>query len=265
MELEVLVATMGQTDCSLADRMNVSAPAVIANQCGCWEYKEYQDGRIRMLSTDTIGVGVNRNLALQLAKADILLFADDDITYYDGTLQRVVDAFAQLPDADVIFFGMDMTRNGEVFDKRRNKVQRVHLWNALHFGAARMAIRREAVIKHRLAFSTLFGGGSLYGHGEDTILICDCFREGLRVYSHDYVLGKCAKDTSTWFQGFNKKYFYDRGAMLACAFPRGKQVLKWYFALKFCRRTDLPLGEILRQLHRGIRGFRMLSPYTEES
>ena len=44
-----------------------------------------------------------------------------DVTYYDGTLQGVINAFRELPDADVIFFGIDMTRNGEVFDKRRNK------------------------------------------------------------------------------------------------------------------------------------------------
>ena len=175
-----------------------------------------------MISTDTIGVGINRNLALQLSKADILLFADDDIVYYDGELREVVNAFQQFPDADVIFFGIDMTRDGEVFDKRRNKAGRVHLWNSLRYGCARMAIRRDAVIKNRLAFSTLFGGGSLYGSGEDTILIRDCFHAGLRVYSHDYVLGKCAKDTSTWFSGYNDKFFYDWGAMVACAFPKGK-------------------------------------------
>lgn len=258
-----MVATMGQSDCSLADRMNIKSPSVIANQCGCWGYTENVTSRVRMLSTNTVGVGINRNLALQLSAGDILLLADDDITYYDGAPQHIIDAFAQLPDADVIFFGIDMTRNGEIFDKRRNKVQRIHLWNALHFGAARMAIRRDAVIKHRLAFSPLFGGGSLYGHGEDTILIRDCFRAGLRVYSHDYVLGKCAKDTSTWFQGFNEKYFYDRGAMTACAFPRGKHLLKWYFALKFSRKTDMRFLEILRQLNLGIKGFALLRPYSE--
>ena len=38
MKLEVLVATMGQTDLSLADRMNLRQNAVIANQCGRWVY-----------------------------------------------------------------------------------------------------------------------------------------------------------------------------------------------------------------------------------
>lgn len=264
MELEVLVATMQQSDISLAEKMNIQTAAVIANQCERGAYDESADGKVRMISTKTKGVGINRNLALQVAKGDILLFADDDIVYYDGQLQGVLDAFRKFPDADVIFFGIDMTRNGEVFDKRRNKVQRVHLWNSLRYGAARMAIRREAVIRNRLAFSTLFGGGCIYGSGEDTILIRDCFRAGLRVYSHDYVLGRCAKDTSSWFSGFHGKYFYDRGAMVACAFPAAKHLLKWYFAIKSSRKTGISLKEILGHMNQGIRGFSELRPYEEK-
>lgn len=252
---------MGQKDCSLAEKMNIQTHAVIANQCGHWCYEEVDSGRVRMFSTATKGVGINRNLALHLAKADILLFADDDVVYYDGTLQGVIDAFEQFPDADVIFFGIDMTKNGQVFDKRRNKVRRVHLWNSLRYGTARMAIRRDAVLKSRVAFSTLFGGGSMYCSGEDTIFIRDCFRSRLRVYSHDYVLGKCAKDTSTWFEGYNDKYFFDRGATIACAFPMVKHLIKWYFALKLHKKTKAPLGHVIKQMNQGMQAFSELKIY----
>lgn len=266
MKLEVLVATMRQTDFSLAEKMNLCQNAVIANQCGQWGYDEHQkDGcRIRMVSSDTKGVGINRNLAIQLAEADILLFGDDDVTYYDGTLQGVVDAFRELPDADVIFFGLDYTRNGEIFERRRNPVKRLHLWNCLRFGAARMAIRREAVKKKRLAFSTLFGGGCPYSSGEDTLFITDAVRAGLRVYSHSYVLGKCAKDSSSWFSGFHDKYFYDWGALLACAFPKSKQLMKWYFAWKLSKKSKVPLKKVVKLMKQGIRGFRDLRVYDAE-
>ena len=264
MDLEVLVATMEQKDLSIVDKMNIQTGAVIANQCERWDYAESSDGKARMISTKTRGVGINRNLALQLAKADILLFADDDIVYYDGALQGVLDAFEQFSEADVIFFGIDMTRNGEVFDKRRNLSRRVYLWNSLRYGAARMAVRRSAFIKHRLTFSTLFGGGCPYGSGEDTILIRDCFRAGLRVYSHSHVIGKCAKDTSSWFTGYNEKYFYDWGALLACLFPKAKCLLQWYFALKFRKKTGKQLKVIMHQMRRGMRGFQSLEPYTAE-
>lgn len=261
MELEVLIATMGQTDCSLAEKMNITVPAVIANQCGKWSYDESAAGKMRMLSTDTKGVGINRNLALQLAREDILLFADDDVTYYDGGLQGVIDAFRELPDADIIFFAMDYTRNGEVFDPRRHKTKRLHIWNSLRYGAARMAIRRQALESKRLSFSTLFGGGCQYSSGEDTVFIVDAIRAGLRVYSHSHILGSCAKDSSSWFFGYSEKFFYDRGAMLACAFPKTKHFMKWYFAVKMSKKSKTPLKVVLRQMNRGIRGFLKLTPY----
>lgn len=267
MELEVLVATMQQEDCSLTERMNLRQNAVIANQCGRWGYEEQnrEAGKVCMISSDTRGVGTNRNLGLGLATADILLFADDDIVYYDSDLQGVMDAFQEFPDADMIFFGIDMTRNGEVFDKRRNRKKRLHVWNALRYGAARMAVRREAVIKNRLSFSTLFGGGCRYSSGEDTLFILDCFRAGLKVYSHSYVLGTCAKDTSTWFTGFNEKYMFDKGAWVACAFPKSKHLMKWYFIWRFSKKSELPLRTVIRQFNAGIRAFRKLKSFDDVS
>ena len=262
MELEVLVATMGQEDCALAEKMNISTCAVIANQCDRWDYARQKD--VHMISTATKGVGINRNLALQFSKADILLFADDDVSYYDGALEGVVEAFRQLPDADVIFFGLDMTKDGKVFDKRRNKVRRVHIWNAMRYGTARMAVRRSAVMEKRLCFTTLFGGGCMYGSGEDSIFIADCLRAGLKAYSHDLVLGTCAKDASSWFSGYNEKYFYDRGAMVACVFPRLKHLMKYYFAHKLSKKQRISIKKVLKYMNRGIKGFQTLTPYKQE-
>jgi len=265
MVLEVLVATMDQTDLSLAERMNLRQNAVIANQCGRWSCQEQRSGDhlIRMISSDTKGVGINRNLALQASSGDILLFADDDITYYDGDLQPVMDAFRELPDADVIFFAVDMTRDGEVFDRRRHGCKRLHLWNSLRYGACRMAVRREAVVKNRLSFSTLFGGGCIYGSGEDTIFIRDCFRAGLRVYTHPYVLGACRKDESSWFRGFDEKFMFDKGAMIACAFPKGKHILKWHFIRRYRKKSDLPLKTIIQYFNEGIQAFPELRAFGE--
>ncbi len=261
-----MVATMGQTDLSLADKMNLRQNAVIANQCGAWGFETRQAdfGTFQMVSSDTRGVGINRNLALQLATADILLFADDDIRYYDSDLQGVIDAFRQLPDADVIFFAIDMTRDGKVFDRRRNRVKRLHLHTAMKFGACRMAVRRASIEKARISFSKLFGGGCIYGSGEDSVFIRDCLRAGLKLYSHDYVLGACAKDSSTWFTGYNEKYFYDRGALLACAYPWLKHLMKWRVVFKMRKKANCPLKDVVRQLNAGIRGFKTLKPYGNE-
>lgn len=264
MTFDVLVATMGRSDLSLVDTMNIRRDVVIANQCGEWRFdvEDRAFGKSRMISSATRGVGVNRNLALSLSDADIVLFADDDIIYYDSDLQGVIDAFEQLPDADIILFGIDMTRCGEIIDKRRTPVKRIHLFNGLKYGACRLAARRDALVKSNIQFSTLFGGGCIYGSGEDSLFLCDCFRAGLKIYTHTYVLGACAKDSSTWFTGFNEKYLFDKGAWIACAFPKWKHIIKWYFIWKFFKRSELSLKTAILQVNRGISAFHKLEAYS---
>ena len=265
MNLEVLVVTMNQKDTFLAEKMNLSCDVVIANQCGRWDYTEKNvDNRtVRMISSDTIGVGLNRNLAMQIAKADILLFADDDATYYDDTPESVVDAFRKLPDADVILFGLDYTRNGEIYERRRCKTERAYLWNSMKYGACRMAVRRSSIQSKNIWFTTLFGGGCIYGCGEDSIFLRNCFRSGLKVYTYSHVLGTCAKDQSSWFTGFNEKYFFDKGAMLACAFPKIKHLIKWYYIVKFSRKTDLPFSTVIKETNKGIKAFQNLESFEK--
>ena len=205
MDIQVLVATL-HGDWSLPEKMNLQGPAIIANQCDCWAMEER--GEVRMLCSSTRGVGQNRNIALAMAETDILLFADDDMCYYDGVLQKVVEAFHQLPQADVLIFGMDMTRNGQVYEERRLPVKRCRLHQSLKYGACRMAIRREAVEKAALCFSQEFGGGCRYGSGEDSLFLYQCFKAGLQVWSHSLVLGRCAKDSSSWFKGYDEKFFF---------------------------------------------------------
>jgi hypothetical protein len=65
----------------------------------------------------------------------------------------------------------------------------------------------------------------------------------LHIYAYDYVLGKCAKDSSSWFSGYNEKYFYDRGALVACAFPKTKHLMKWYFAWKASKEELLRFAD----------------------
>lgn len=265
MELEVLVATMRREDLSLAEKMNVRQNVLIANQCEKWDYisRQTEYGTVRMVSSNTRGVGINRNLALNFAEGDILLFADDDLTYYDGTLQGVLDAFYELPDADVIFFGLDMTKNGKVYEKRRNKKKRVYLWNSLKYGAARTAVRRSAVESGRLSFSTLFGGGCIYGSGEDTLFVRDCFRNGLKAYSHPYVLGSCATDSSSWFAGYNEKFMFDKGAWIANAFPLTKHLIKWHFIRRYLPKTELTWWEELKYMNMGIKAYNKKADFYE--
>lgn len=112
--VEVVCVTMGQKDLTIADKMHITGDAVFGNQAdGYRKETQLNAGRtLRMITTDTRGVGFNRNIALLHAAGDILLFADDDICYADGYADGVRRAYAQHPDADMILFPWTLRRAG---------------------------------------------------------------------------------------------------------------------------------------------------------
>lgn len=265
--LEVLCATMHQRDFSLAEKMNIQTCALFANQSNDYCYSEIKTeyGIQKMITTSTRGVGCNRNIALLHANADILLFADDDVRYVDGYAGGVLRAFREIPNADVLIFGIDKTKAGKIICAQRHSRRRLHCWNAMKYGTYCIAARRNSLVRKNIHFTTLFGGGCLYGSGEDSLFLLDCFRKGFKVYSHPYVLGSCAKDTSTWFAGYNKKFFYDKGAWIAAAFPVLKHLIKWYFGIHFIKKTDLSFRAAMTYINAGLKGYRNLVPYCENN
>lgn len=261
--LSVLCTTMNRKDLSKYDEMKIATDVVFANQCdrdGAIE--EVRDGnRVRMISTTTLGVGKNRNISLLAADTEIVLFADDDMVYYDGYAEGVLKAFDELPKADMIVFSIDFTKNGEVFSGRHNPIKRRREYNSLRYGACVLAARLSSLRRVNASFSTLFGGGCIYGSGEDSLFIVECIRKGLKLYSHSFVLGACSKDESTWFTGFNEKFFYDKGAWLAAAFPKTGFFMRHYFAMRFRKKTELSYRQCCRLIKRGQQGFAKLSAW----
>lgn len=265
MRLQVLVATMHQKDCFIYQKMNIRCDAVIANQADCdrVDYFDTSFGKVKMVTTPTRGVGLNRNHALLAADADILLLADDDIVYHDDMPESVISAFDELPEADVICFGMNITKAGRIVEKRTSSVKRLHFWNSMRYGTYRIAIRKKALIDKNIFFHQAFGGGCPFSAGEDSLFLKTCFDRGLKVYSHNYVLGTCSKDTSTWFVGYNEKFFYDKGILVYHLFPKSSYLFALYFAIFFKRKTDLNVYQRLKLVYRGVRAGKFMTPYQE--
>ncbi|MBE6620207.1 MAG: hypothetical protein E7625_02430 [Ruminococcaceae bacterium] len=262
--MQVLVATMHQTDASIIQKMNIRCSAVVANQADREEIitQKTAFGECKMIITKTRGVGLNRNIALLAATEEILLFSDDDMVYYDDMPQAVEDAFALLPSADVIVFGIDILKNGMITEKRRGPIHRLRRWNAMKYGTVRIAVRRKALLDHNITFHQRFGGGCPFSAGEDSLFLKACFDAGLKVYSHNYVLGSCCKDTSSWFAGYNEKYFYDKGVLVRKLFPKTAYLMALYFGLHFKRETKIGPLKRLQLVYAGVRAGKTMKPYS---
>ncbi|MBP3437549.1 MAG: glycosyltransferase family 2 protein [Clostridia bacterium] len=232
-KVEVLVACMHQSDDSLYTQMNLHTDAVLANQCDTYGYAEYvqPDGNtVKLVSTKDRGVGKNRNKALMYATGEYIMCSDQDMIYVDDYATIVEQAFEKCSKADIIVFNLEYLNRFTPARKSDTRFKRVHLWNCMRYGTARVAMRRTSVEKACLSFSTLYGGGAKYSSGEDSLFIREAIRKGLKMYTSPVTVAKVKQEASSWFCGYTEKYFVDKGVLIANAFPVLKHLLVYYFA-----------------------------------
>ena len=219
MKLQVLVSTMHQTDHSLLEKMNIHSDAIVINQCDrdCTERFTFRGYDILWMSFNERGVGLSRNNALMRASGDILLFADDDVVYTDDYVEKITYYFENNPKSDLIVFNL-CSLNPNRPEAIVEKEYKLHWYNSLKFGAVRIAIRTDAIRKANVFYSLIFGGGAKYSSGEDTLFIIQCLKKGIRGLASKEIIGLVKQEESTWFNGFNAKYFFDKGVLMRQCF-----------------------------------------------
>ena len=213
MKIQVLVATMNQSDKSLLEKMNIKTDVIVGNQCdrNSVEKFKWQDINVTYLNFEERGVGLNRNNTLMRAEADVCLFADDDMIYVNDYAEVVREAFENTPDADVIIFNLHEKNPTRYII---NKKMRVHYLNYLRYGTARIAVKLDSVRKNNICFNQYFGGGTAHCHGEDNLFLTDCLKRNLKIYAvPKYIAELTEERISTWNIGFDRKYLQDQGAL----------------------------------------------------
>ncbi len=266
-KVQVLVATMDQTDFSKYDQMKLHTDAIFANQSDCtsFEEKDINGSCVKMITTKTRGVGTNRNLALCYASGDILVMADDDMIYVNSYDKIIEDAFHKLPNADCIIFNIK-TIGAKTGRRKNTKIKRVHFYNALNYGAARIAVKRKSIVREGITFNTNFGGGCRYSAGEDVLFVTDMLKRGLKLYTYPKVIGAVDQSTSTWFEGFNEKFFYDKGALMSMVSKTLSMFLCEQFILRhneICRLSGISKNKIRTLMRAGIKNVKELRCYEE--
>lgn len=211
MKLEVLLSVLNLKNKNL-DKMNISSSCTVINQCNKDEYSEYKNFKI--YSYNEKGISLSRNRALENASGDILLFCDDDMKYVNNYESIVLDAFKNNPKADMIFFNIEMS---DRCFKSNKKNKRIHFFNCMRYGTVNIAVRKNSL--KDIKFNLLFGSINHYRSGEDTLFIIDCLKKGLKLYSSTDCIGTVNNVKSSWFEGYNEKYFFDKGALF-CAISR---------------------------------------------
>lgn len=259
MNLEVLVSTINKKDLTITEKMNITSDVIIINQCDKNDYIESNlNGRlIRMYYFNERGVGKSRNNALMRSNADICLMADDDMVYVNNYEEVVINAFKNNPNADMIMFNVPIKSKSKNINLKVKKNGRVRFYNALRYGTVNIAFKREAILKANIYFSLLFGGGARYGSGEDSLFITSCLKSGLKIYSNTSIIAEINEGSSTWFTGFNEKYFYDKGALFSAISKKGAYLLaiQFLYRKKHLMENNISFKSALTAMFNGIKDF----------
>lgn len=266
-KLQVLVASMHQTDFSKVEEMNLSSDTIIANQAESYKYmeKDFSFGKVRMITTEQRGVGKNRNTALDIADGDILLLADDDLKYVDNYEKIIISAFNEIPEADAIIFNIQ-TVGDSTYRRQNAEIKRIRMYNALNYGAVRIAFKRNKLEKAGIHFSLNFGGGALFSAGEDSLFIHDMIKKGMKLYTYPAVIAEVDQTSSTWFRGYNHKYFYDKGALFRALFGKFSYLYAVQDYLRHVneyKKSSLTKKDIIYDIKNGIIGYKTYTPYTD--
>jgi glycosyltransferase involved in cell wall biosynthesis len=146
----------------------------------------FADDRVRYIPTNTVGVAISRNIAIRAARADIVVFTDDDCVCDRDWLATIVAEFAADPRAvgvygRVVPYGKtgslawdcisvaddDMICPALIQSRTRVAVDRPAIPHLVLGGGNNMSFRKEVFQRVGL-FNEMLGPGSRIGTGEDT-------------------------------------------------------------------------------------------------
>lgn len=266
--LEVLVTTMHQKDFSIYEKMNLQSDTIIANQTNENGFLEMsKEGHsIKFISTKTRGLSKNRNIAMAFANAELVMFTDDDVIFFDGYEKLIYQEFDKHPEADAIRFEMKtiaMSKNAisdsdkGKMTKEMNAFRKATRREVSRYGVCGLVIKRKTLQKYGLYYNEMFGPGVELYCGEDTIFLQNMINKGIKLYLSPLLIANIDKSTSTWFEGYTEKYFYATGAVLAAIYPRIAKILAIRSAYKFSKRKKchLKFGVILNCYWKGINAY----------
>ena len=131
-KFQILCVTMNQTDFSKINQMNIHSDIIFANQSDTvsFDEMEFEGHSAKMITTNTRGVGKNRNLSLMYASGDICLLSDDDIKYTSTYEKDIIEEFRKHPDADVMIFNID-SNDEKRKQKYNSKTQKLYFYNRI--------------------------------------------------------------------------------------------------------------------------------------
>lgn len=174
-----------------------------------------------------------------LKKEEVCLLSDDDMVYVNGYEELVLNQFRQYPEADIITFQVEGIEG--TFKEYYHKARKLNYLTLMKVASVEIAFRTDSIKNSGISFDELFGAGSKYFMGEESIFLFDCINKNLKIVYVPVKIANLHMGESTWFKGYNKEYFISKGA----AFTRMWRPLSVPLIIQFAiRKYKLFKGEV---------------------
>ena len=224
MKLEVMLSVMNLKKSDL-NKMNIISKCTVINQCKKEDFEKYKNFNI--YSYNETGSAKSRNRALEHITEDIIVICDDDVIYNKDYEKIILNEFENNEKADMIIFNVN-----NLYRKKRinKKNKRLHFYNCLNYASYNIAFRKRCI--KNIRFNQLFGAGEKYSNGEDTLFILDFLKSNYKIYSSKENIGSIVSNESTWFKGYDEKYFFDKGALFKAISKRFSHILCLQYLLR---------------------------------
>lgn len=271
MKVVVLISCMHQKDKSIIERTGIQTDVVVVNQCDEDKIEEYtfinkagKECKVKFINTTERGLSRSRNMALKNAWGDYCIFADDDEILAEGYELIIQSAFERNPKADIVAYNYkDLNpRLKNNYKKPITKEQEAPKNHCYTSGA--LSFKLSRIILKEIWFDPRIGAGSgIISAGEESVWLTLARKRGLKVYQCPEFITTLSQANSTWFNGYNEKYFYDLGANLTARYGWIKYIYQFYYPYRLHKETKLSIWKQLYYINAGMKGFMKNMGYKQ--
>lgn len=169
-----------------------------------------QKGHIKWVDIDQKGLSKSRNLAINMAKEDIIYLTDDDIVLKKNFYDIISKSFKDNPNYDILAFNVKGIE--KEFKEMVTEEKELNLLSSMKLSSVQIVFKLDFIKSQNIQFDERFGAGAKYSMGEENILLFDALKKGAKIKYIPETIALLHLGESTWFEGFNEKYLFDKGA-----------------------------------------------------
>lgn len=150
---------------------------------------------VRVIRLDSVGVTKSRNVAIAEAKGEVLVFGEEDVTWFAQGIQDVLATFEDNPRL-AVFLGRAQDETGTLRKRYPAFREPATVWNSARVGTIELAVRPRLIRKAGVTFDENFGAGTENFLGDEYIFVADANRAGLKCDYFPITLSQHPTDSS---------------------------------------------------------------------